>query len=495
MSNRGFFRLIGAAALCIGLAACGSSGSSSGGSGGNPDPVVPVPSPSTVVGEGIVRQYSGSGATLTVGTKQFDVSDADLRVTIDDEPAGLSDLRVGQRIRYQGTSSDNGTTLALTAIHIDNLVEGPIEANSIDLDAGTMQVLGQVVQVDKLTVFASNIVPNELAGLKEGDFIEVSGLRNASGNVTAGRIELDNASDDFEVRGAIGDVDDVNKTFNIGTLTVDYANATLENFSAAPAAGDWVEVEGSVYSAGVLMAEQVELESNRSFESVEGDLAIVEGEITSITSNTEFSVASRMVLTDAATEYEEGMASDVVVGAYVEVEGRLDAEGVLVATEVEFLTDQVTAAYSLTGAVESVDPAARSLVIMGVTVMVIPTTRMEGTNNAPLDFADIATGQMIEVEGFSSVDAEGALVAAKVEITTDTDYEVTGPATAISNPMLRILEVAVTTDVTTDFEGPGVSDQVTFFLSVGEGDIVEAQGEWNGSTLVVREIELKGGSN
>ena len=199
--------------------------------------------------------------------------------------------------------------------------------------------------------------------------------------------------------------------------------------------------------------------------------------------------------TDAATEYEEGMASDVVVGAYVEVEGRLDAESVLVATEVEFLTDQVTAAYSLTGAVESVDPAARSLVIMGVTVMVTPTTRMEGANNAPLDFADIATGQMIEVEGFSSVDAEGALVAAKVEITTDTDYEVTGPATAISNPMLRILEVAATTDVTTDFEGPGVSDQVTFFLSVGEGDIVEAEGEWNGSTLIVREIELKGGSN
>ena len=63
-------------------------------------------------------------------------------------------------------------------------------------------------------------------------------------------------------------------------------------------------------------------------------------------------VAGIPVTTTAATEYEDGTAADLALDVRIEVEGTFDANGVLVADEIEFENDGEIRVHAL---VDSVD--------------------------------------------------------------------------------------------------------------------------------------------
>ena len=475
--------------IALTLTACGGGGGSDAPAAAAPD-IAATPTVVTkgIEGGGAVRSILSSENILTVGSKRLDVSSPGLMVTVDAQPAMVSDLRVGQQVQYAGTTSDDGATIEVSSISQDDLLEGPVDVGSIDLGAATFSVLGQPVRTDEFTVFSAAISPNDLSGLNDGDFVEVSGVLNAAGEIEASRVELEDSDTEVEVTGVIDSVDTAASTFVINGLVVDYSGARLEDFDGAePAVGDLVEVEGTSVVAGQLVAAEVERETGQ-FTAEEGDLASIEGVVTQVTSETEFSVNGQPVITNASTVYEDGVAADLMVGVRVEVEGEFDAQGTLIATEIEFETDEEDSRIELEGTVEAVDATNQTLQLLGVIVQVDNATRLEGDDDQALEFANIATGNFVEVRGFASPGDGTVLLATRLELEDDGDESsVTGPASNIMEPMLSVFGVPVSTNGSTEFEDAGTA--TAFFQNLANGDFVKAAGTWDGASLAATEVE------
>ena len=146
--------------------------------------------------------------------------------------------------------------------------------------------------------------------------------------------------------------------------------------------GDFVEVEGTMLGPNdELIATSVELE-NPMFNGDDGDLAEIEGFITRFVSDADFDVAGLPVTTNAQTVFEDGTAADLALNVRVEVEGELDASGVLVAEEVEFKTAEDQAEIEISATINSIDAANNTLDVLGITVVVTPATRLEDGSDA-----------------------------------------------------------------------------------------------------------------
>ncbi len=480
---------VGFAGLVVGLVvACGG-----GGGGGNFAGIDRLGvSTGTISGFGSIIvngvEYSTSSAT-------FD---------IDDSGSGSqADLQVGQQVTIQWSSLDDGVTRRSETVSYDDTLEGPIATGSIDLVNQSFVVLGQTVLVDAATSFDDNISPRDLTGLADGDFVEVSGLIDGSGAVRATRIESVNQGDDtLEVRGVVSAL--TATTFNINTLVVNYATATLKDFPDGQIAnGNFVEAKGAVVNgSGQLVADDVELEDDGISGADDGDEGEVEGYITRYVSPTNFDVAGVPVTTNGQTVYEDGVAADLALNVKVEVEGEVNASGVIVARKVEFKSgdsdddgDDDSIDGRVAGNVTAVNPGAGTLTVAGVTVTVTATTRYEdqtGVAGQTFGLDDISVGDYVEVRGAPGAGA--TLTAVIVERDESSDEGLLrGAVSNLADPNLSVLGVPVITDGSTQFRdsADNVISSAAFFLAVGNGSEVQLQFTQGGGTIVADEIELE----
>ncbi len=432
---------------------------------------------------------SGFGSII-VGGVEYDTDQATFDVN--DGPGTQADLKVGQQVTIRWESLDNGTTRKAQAVSHDTLLEGPVA--SIDTAAGTLLVLGQVVIVDGATSFDTAIVPRDLAGLGIGNVVEVSGLLDGAGSIRATRIDLSDDTNDFEVHGLIESLDTVSRTFIINGLTVDYAGAINPPVLAN---GQLVEVEGNAYAGGTLTATKVEIEDDHLAGADDGDDGEIEGYITAFVSATEFSVAGIAVTTNGQTVYEDGVAADLALNARVEVEGKVNSAGVLVARKVDFESDDDAATAEVEGDVTAVDTAAGTLAIAGVTITVTAQTRFEdhtGVAGQSFALADVAVGNYLEVHG---VPGTGAALAAVVleRDTADDEGSLLGPASAIDAvaKTLSVLGVPVITDAGTQYrdKSDNVINAAAFFGAISTGSRVEVEFTQGGGTIVADELQLE----
>ncbi|MFK8016417.1 MAG: DUF5666 domain-containing protein [Gammaproteobacteria bacterium] len=494
LSNNTARRVIALALLSF-LSGCG------GGSGGDPAiaPLAPPPpvAQKGIEGGGIVSRFGANFSSVTVGDTTYDTTSASLVVTVDDQVATLMDINLGNIVRVTATTVDDGVTATAMQINQINDLEGPITAGSIDVDAGTFEVLGQIVRVVATTLFDSDISPPSLAGLADGDAVEVSVQPDGNGAYTASRIERDDDAGDFEITGVVSALDSVALRFNIGALVVDYSSATLEDFGSGMIAdGDTVEVEGNALDAnGVLLATKVENETP-GFTGADGDFGSFEGFVTRFVSITDFDVDGFPVTTTAQTVFDDGVASDLALGVRVEIDGSLDANGVLVATKVDFEDAEDNAQIEVEAPVEAVDAAASTVTVLGLTVFVDGSTLIKDDTDAnltPFTLADLMVGDYVEIKAYFDTASANRLTAVLLERDDDDDGEVSieGPASAIAQPNLSIAGVAIATVGNTEFEDindlPISAD--AFFGSISDGDLVEADGAWDGTTLTADSVE------
>jgi tRNA-binding EMAP/Myf-like protein len=148
----------------------------------------------------------------------------------------------------------------------------------------------------------------------------------------------------------------------------------------------------------------------------------IEGIITAALADNIFEIDGQPVqITPGTTEFEDGTVADLVVGAGAEAEGVLDADGVLVAVEVEIGDDGEDddgddAAECEEDEIEGIITAALAdniFEIDGQPVQITPgTTEFEGGTAA-----DLVVGANAEAEGV--LGADGVLVAVEVEIGDD----------------------------------------------------------------------------
>ena len=473
------------------VAACGGGGGGGddgGGGGTNPPP--PPPSATSTV---VVGAITGFGSIFVNGI-EFETSEASF--SIDDDPGVESELAVGDVVRISGTIDDDGTAGTADEVTFDHEVEGPI--TSIDPAVGTIVVLGQTVLIDADTVFDDRFADPSINGLAVGDAVEVSGFADASGAIRASRIEPTEAGEELEVHGTVAGLDTAAQTFELNGLVVDYSSATLDDFaSGEPANGDSVEVHGSSLGAnGELVATRVELDDD-AFDDLGEDMQVeVEGLITRFASAGDFDVAGQPVRTDAGTLFENGDAGDLALDVKVEVEGTVDAEGVLVAQKVSIRRENDVRVAAL---VDSVDTDAGTLSVLGIAVTADAATRFEDQSDADLrDFSlsDVQVGDFVEVRGAELPADSDAIVASELR-REDPDDEVTvqGAVDAFDDGVsLTILGVTVQVDAQTEYRdaADNAMGADEFFAAIAVGASVKARGEEVGEgVLVADEVELE----
>lgn len=360
-------------ASVVALAACG---------GGTDGTGAPPPAPA-----GIATTASGvmtKGSVIINGTR-FDDSAA---IVTDDRGRNAAALANGMVVKLRGRSDDSGNGTA-ERVDVENELRAAI--TSIDAAASPQSFVagGLTVLVDSQTVYAN--VAN-FAALTVGLRVEVHGLRDAAGRLRASRVEAVAAGQGAdELRGIVSAVNTAADTFVLnGNITVNYAGATFSPATASESAlvngATVVEVRGSL-AGSVFTATQVDIEDleDDNLRGRENEKQEAEGFVTGFTVHPgTFQVNGRTVTTTASTRFVGGTSADLVNDVKVEAEGLINAQGVLVASKIEFRAVRVL----LYGLTTAVDTTARTIVVLGQTVRANDLTRIDtrsgGSNSTSL---------------------------------------------------------------------------------------------------------------
>jgi hypothetical protein len=311
----------------------------------------------------------------------------------------------------------------LRALVIDNIVtvsgfteaDGVLRATRVDKTQdtftpgtelkveGTITNLNDAQQTFSLHMLQVNFAAAELLNLpgnrlRNGQVVEVKSTQNVEGGVLlADRV----VGKGFGLQGAPGEAVELEGLITRVTaadafevngqpvrLTPDtmFGRGTVDDI----AVNARVEVEGVFDAAGMVIAQDIEF----------GAGVERQGVITRVTAADTFEINGQPVRLTPDTVFEGGTADDIAVGVRITVEGSFDAEGVLVATDIDFLVE-------IAGRISRIT-AADTFEINGRLARLTPDTMFEGGTAA-----DITVGVLIEVKG--RVDAAEVLVATEVE--------------------------------------------------------------------------------
>ena len=140
-------------------------------------------------------------------------------------------------------------------------------------------------------------------------------------------------NDHSEVEGTISDFTSTS-SFSIDGLPVDASKATFANGVTGLAKGVRVEVEGAIVN-GVLVATSVKIKTDKD---EQGEGFDVDGAITALdTAKSTFVVHGVKMSYAGTVAFVGGTATDLKLGAKVEVHGSLATDGVTVnATQIKF---------------------------------------------------------------------------------------------------------------------------------------------------------------
>lgn len=367
------------------LTACG------GGGGGEGSTATPAAS-TTVYSAGAI---TGLGSIIVNGQR---IDDSSARIEDDEgQGRGRDDLRVGVQVEVQSTSR-NGALVA-QQVRMDSAIKGPVQ--SVNTGANTAVVLGQTVVVSASTVFDASLTGG-LAALQVGDLVEVHAAFDATAGVyRASRIEAEDSTSEYVLRGPVANLRTGAKDFDIGGAHISYANLSPE--PAGLAEGVRVKVRLATTPVGSTW-QAVRLRVARANLPDQGE-AHLRGLVSSFTSSSAFAVDGVTVdATQAA--FPDGTAG-LAAGVAVSVEGSL-RNGVLVATKVELESrhgDDDSRKPELHGAISALDTTAQTFVLRGVTVSyaAVQTWRDGSAQN-------LAVGRALEVKGTWS--AGGTIVQA-----------------------------------------------------------------------------------
>jgi hypothetical protein len=324
------------------LSACGGGGISVAGIGDG------------ITGTGITAgSVTGFGSICLNGIK-FDVKDATFsRDGI--ESLSQGEFNVGEYIVIKG--SVNGAVGIAEEVIFEDLLEGVVTKKVSSVDGNSIEVLGQRVEIDinttiliddredspprldkSLSVCESpNILNFSLTELGLGYIVEISGLKDSTGLIKATSIKLKAESgSENELKGTISNIKLAAETFMIEDIIVDYSVAILEHFNGDPENGQFVEVKStSAYDGTKLIADKVELKDEYLVIETGTELEM-KGIVTRHVSKTDFDVNGIPVTTNSETEYKNGVASDIFENTPLEVKGKINNSGILVAQEIDF---------------------------------------------------------------------------------------------------------------------------------------------------------------
>jgi hypothetical protein len=352
------------------------------------------------VGTGGTGTYASGPITgfgsVIVNDIRFDDSAA---AVLDDDGAGRlrSELKLGMTVEVDGDAlavGATGSSSTASRIRFGSEIVGPVQA--VDAVGGTLAVLGQTVKVAVETVF-DEALASGLASLAAGQVVEVYAQYDAAtGAFNATRIEPKAAATSWRLRAPVGAIDAASQTLRIGGA--DFFYGTALGVPPDLAVGQLVRLRIATDGAGrhVVTAFATAVRPPEDRED-----ARLRGMVTAIASATRFEVNGLPV--DASGAHMQGGmgVGGLRVGARVDARGPVVA-GVLQATEVKVESDDDVRArgFELHGSIDSVDAAARTFRLRGMTIgYARPDLRFDNGSAA-----DLAPGRRVEVRAQPSPD-------------------------------------------------------------------------------------------
>lgn len=409
-----------AVAGIIGLTGCGGGGGGGDGGGGGGAASSGLTTTGIVSGFGSVYV---NGVEYETDSSTFSLDDGD------DGPENEGELGIGMVVTLTGTVNPDGITGTASHIEYDDELEGIVISENIDdvTGTGTMDVMGQIVTVDEATIFESDVLGvTNMWDITADMVVEVSGYPTGDGTIFATRVEVERAThagEEIEVKGIIKNLNLGASTFTIGGLTVDFSAALLPD--GEPVEDLYFEVKSTegFNVSDQLIASMVELEGDGEMDhdGDEGDEFEDYGIVTSVAGMpAAFEINGGLqVLLGEGTSFEHGSIEDIVVDARLEVEGSLDAEGALLASEIEF---EEESNIEMEGTLEAVsgEDSIGTITLFGQVLMVTPdTVRIDEQDEDvdPVQYFNLgnlnAGSDYVEVDAHR--DPDGNLIADKIE--------------------------------------------------------------------------------
>jgi len=476
--------VLAAIALFLLLTSCGPGPQAGGGIGGTGNTASVASGPITGFGSVFVSGYEyNTGTTL---------------MTVDGNSGSQSDLKKGMVVLVNATLAHNyGTNdppqrTANTLVYEDT-VEGVVQ--SVALDGSNLVVLGQTVAITTTTIIDASIPGQNILSLVPGrDLVEVSGFVTGDGTIIGTLIGLKAGIPDYEVKGFIKNHDATRKTFDIGSLTVDYRNAELEDMPGQ-STNVWnnllVDVRGNQVSPGGSGSYGARMNATRvkpeGFGSKDSEYVEVEGFVTQVLGQGDFFLGNVHVQASAGTSFEGGTLNDILVGAHLEVHGSL-VGGIVNATKVEF--EGETELQANVATINSNDNTLSLTGLAGLVIQFDGKTALHGQGN-PRHLADLRSGDHLQIHGRPR---GGNTVLAKEVERSDpkANVQMQGLVTSAADPLVALLGTSIDTVLIPEsgFRGRyGVIGRSAFFsgLSTGkkvsiQGNIVTTTVEWTNAT-------------
>jgi hypothetical protein len=238
-------------------------------------------------------------------------------VIVNGQAASVSDLQLGQVVAIEGDANLSDATGTADLIAYSATVIGPVENIEATLDR--LIVLGQSVLTNSETVFDPSIDPETFAGILVGDTAQISGFRNAEGDIIASRVEIDTVTPSVQLIGTVSGLNLANMLFSVGRLTVDYSSATVIDLPVGmPTDGLLVILRGSLVD-GILVVEEIANVVNLA--AAPGERGHLNGIITRFASPTDFDLNGFPVTTDAGTYYVNGVVGELEANAEITIDG------------------------------------------------------------------------------------------------------------------------------------------------------------------------------
>src|SRR5439155_389705 len=246
-------------------------------------------------------------------------------------------------------------------------------------------------------------------------------------------------------------------------------NATLATAAVVP--GEFRRLTVSI--SGTSVTEHNELTETE----FEGTVDAIDGKV--------LTVAGRKVAVTDATKIEKDDAAatfaDLVRGTPVEVEGTLNADGSVTASEIEIEDKNEAERVAFVGTLTQV--AGNTLTVGGRLVNVGSATVIV-KGDTTLTLADLKVGDRLLVRG--TVQADMSVNATRVRVLPREDepeeeMHVTGQVTAVGANSFTIGDTVISVDARTEFEGSGLRSLAD--LKAGDFALAEVVRQADGSLL------------
>ncbi len=457
-----------AGVAALGLAACSIEGTGDG--------------QASIEGTGYTEGSATGFGSVFVNGVEWDTSEAE--IIINGVPATESALKVGMVLAVTGrfTATNRGVAERIEA---DQLLLAPVEEI---LSGKRLAFLRQDVRFDEATVFENATAE----ALQPGTVCAVWGFPRRSGASLASLIECSGepyvaGATMVEVEGEVRDLED--NGFFIGDLSVDITAAQINPTAGALRNGARVEVIGVQPDAGgALRAQRVRIETPRPPRPRER--LRVQGLIADFQGLQNFTVNGLPVdASNAKRRDKTGL--EPADGVHITLRGRASEDGVVVARRYKLLPPAAT---EYAARVDTVDEAAVSFAVFGLTIRTGETTLFDDKSSAHLrtfGLADLRAGDYVEASVYAQ--ADGSRIAGSVvRRNPENESGISGAVESFDSAQrsIRLAGVSVLTGGGTAFRGRngGSVDAPTFFGDLRTGDLLEATGSESADTLQAAEI-------